>query len=103
MSYSFAQTQGGCQVTQRGGLRGCVSRAALALALTLGCTRSTSKEQPSQEQVAVFNAHKLENGGWVIDCSSSSVRCVTNFDGGSAVLVACPAGEVCKGSKDNQR
>jgi hypothetical protein len=77
--------------------------AALPLALILGCAKSTPKDPPPQEQIAVFEARYVENGGWVIDCSASTVRCVTNFDGGSAVLVGCPAGEICRGSKDNQR
>ena len=39
---------------------------------------------------------------WVIDCSSSRVRCETDFDGGSPVLIGCPAGEVCQGTGADQ-
>lgn len=39
---------------------------------------------------------------WFIDCSRSSVRCVTNFDGGSPVWIGCPAGEVCGGKGADQ-
>jgi hypothetical protein len=66
----------------------------------------TPEDQLSDGPDAGFEAEYFEtaNGrGWVINCSASTTRCVTDFDGGSPVLIRCPAGEVCMGSGADQR